>query len=101
MINDLIWIMLYLYVIGMVAVLFYYLFLYWYSTYTAKQYNMKVDNWELEDRGMFLIFCPIVNICAAVALWVLVHKPMRTIEQIIIISIHPDMQDPPEDEDIW
>ena len=101
MINDFIFIMLYLYVIGMVAVLFYYLFLYWYSTYTAKQYNMELDNWELEGKGIFLIFCPIVNICAAAVLWVLVHKAMHNIELMIIMSKHPDMQDPPEDEDIW
>ena len=85
----------------MVAVLFYYLFLYWYATYSAKQYNMELDSWELEGNGIFLIFCPIVNIVAAVVLWVQIHRPMRIIELMIIMSKHPDMQDPPEDEDIW
>ena len=90
-----------LYLKGMLGVLFYYLFLYGYAVYTARKYDMQIDNWELENKAIFLIFCPIVNTVAAVVMWVLIHKPMKTIEQMIIMSTHPDMQDPPEDEDIW
>lgn len=101
MINDLILKLIYTYLIGMLGVLFYYLFLYGYAVYISRQYDMQIDNWGLENKGIFLIFCPIVNIVAAVVMWMLIHKPMKTIELMIIMSTHPDMQDPPEDEDIW
>ena len=91
MINDLILKLIYLYLVGMLGVLFYYLFLYGYTVYTARRYDMQIDNWELENKAIFLIFCPIVNTVAAVVMWVLIHKPMKTIEQMIIMSKHPDM----------
>ena len=96
MINDLILQLLSLYLKGMLGVLFYYLFLYGYAVYTARKYDMQIDNWELENKAIFLIFCPIVNTIAAVVLWILIHKPMKHIELMVIMSKHPDMQDDDE-----
>ena len=99
MIKTLILILLYSYLVGMVGALLYYLYLYWYAISTAREYNMQLDNWEIEGRGIFFIFCPLLNCVATIALWLLVPKEKARIEYIIIMSKHPDMQD--DDNDEW
>ena len=85
----------------MSGVLLYYLYLYWYSVSTAREYDMQPNNWEIEGRGIFFMFCPLLNCAATIALWLLAPNEKARIRYIIIMSTHPDMQDPPEDEDIW
>ena len=85
----------------MIGVLLYYLYLYWYAVSTAYEYDMQLDNWEMESRGMFFMFCPLLNCVATIALWLLVPNEKARIRYIIIISTHPELQDLPEDKDIW
>lgn len=99
MIKTLILILLYHYGIGMTGVLFYYLYLYWYAVKTAREYNMQLDNWEIEGRGIFFMFCPLVNFVAMIALWLLVPNEKARIRYIIIMSTHPELQD--DDNDEW
>ena len=85
----------------MTGVLAYYLYLYWYAVKTAYEYDMQLGEWEIERRGIFFIFCPLVNFVAMVSLWWRVSEAKTHIKYLIIMSTHPDIQDPPEDEDIW
>ena len=92
MIKDLLLVLVYSHIVGMTGVCTYYTYLYWYAVNTAREYNMQLDNWEIERRGMFFMFCPVVNCVATIALWLLVPNEKARIEYIIIMSKHPDMQ---------
>ena len=83
----------------MTGVLLYYLYLYRYSVSTAREYDMQLNNWEIEGRGIFFMFCPLLNWVATIALWLLVPNEKARIRYIIIMSKHPDMQD--DDNDEW
>jgi hypothetical protein len=85
----------------MTGVLAYYLYLYWYAVTTAREYDMQLGEWEIERKGIFLMFCPLLNCIATVVVWCCIPKAKTHIKYLIIMSTHPDMQDPPEDEDIW
>ena len=99
MIKTVILIFLYSYLAGLLGVLLYYLYLYWYAVNTAYEYNMQLDNWEIERKGIFFMFCPLVNCVATIALWLLVPNEKARIRYIIIMSTHPELQD--DDNDEW
>ena len=90
-------ILVYSYIIGMSGVLLYYVYLYWYAVCTAYKYDVQLDNWEIEHKGIFFMFCPLVNCIATIVLWVLVSRVEARIEYIIIMSTHPDIQDDDND----
>jgi hypothetical protein len=98
-IKTVILIFLYSYLAGLCGVLLYYLYLYWYAVSTAYEYNMQLDNWEIERKGIFFMFCPVVNCAAAIMLWLLIPNEKARIRFIIIMSTHPDTQD--DDDDEW
>ena len=68
MIKTLILILLYSYLVGMTGVLLYYLYLYWYPVNTAREYDMQLNNWEIEGSGIFFMFYPLLNCAATIAL---------------------------------
>lgn len=85
----------------MISMLIYYLYTHWNAVRIARQYDMEIINFDINTKGLLIMICPLVNTIATIILWLKIDKIKKHTEQTIILSMHPNLQDPPEDEDIW
>ena len=99
--KELIIIFLYAYLFSMISMLIYYLYAHWSAIYIARQYGMEVTNFDINTTSLLIMACPLVNTITTIILWLQIGKTKKDIEQTIILSMHPNLRDPPEDKDIW